>query len=259
MRRLDGRIIFVAGGSQGIGRATVEAIAEEGAHVITCARRGDVLAEVKQGVEAKGGSIETFVLDVNDLEKLEAAILDIKAKHGRLDGLVHNAVTAGRGDLLKDTSYEEWRRQMLGSLDAYFISNRTAMRIMHEQRQGAIVNLCSAVSYLPLVKMATYSIAKAGVLQLTRAMAAEGGPFNVRVNGVAPGFLAGEGQESWDNDQLRQIAHYTPMRRLGRPRDGANAIVFLLSDEASYISGACLPVDAAKTAELFVPGFRADE
>jgi len=150
---------------------------------------------------------------------------------------------------------QDWQFTIHTNLDSVFVSTQAAMRIMKAQEGGgAIVNLSSLFATRACPATAAYSAAKAGILQFTRVAAMEGGPHNVRVNAIAPGVLDTPAARSWGPPEaLERIGLATPIPRIGEARDGANAILYLLSDEAKYVTGVCIPVDGGKEPSVHVP------
>jgi meso-butanediol dehydrogenase / (S,S)-butanediol dehydrogenase / diacetyl reductase len=245
--RMQGKVAFVTGGSEGIGGATAERLAEEGANVVVCARRAEPLAKLAKKIRAAGGVVETLTLDVSDLEALSGAVQGIAKRYGRLDAVVNNAMVAEYG-MITEMPIEDWRRTIHVNLDAVFVSTQMAMRIMKAQGGGSIF------ATLACAATAAYSTSKAALLQFTRVAAIEGGPFNVRVNAIAPGVLDTPAARRYGPaEQLERIGLATPIPRIGEARDGANAILYLLSDEAKYVTGVCIPVDGGKAQSIYVP------
>jgi len=252
MGRLAGKVAFVAGASAGIGRATAKRMAEEGATVIAAARRGDVLNALCGEIEAEGGKASPLVLDVSNLEAYTKALQDTAKKFGRLDILVHNAMS-GRFKPLSDTSLEEWREDLLVNADAAFLATREAIRIMAPQGKGSIVNVASIAGMRSVPGLGSYGASKAAMIQLSASAAVEAARANVRVNTVVPGTIDTETMRaSFGNDPQIAAASQSmiPMGRFGTPTELANAVVFLASDEASYVTGITLLVDGGKFASL---------
>lgn len=251
----EGRVAIVTGGSDGIGLATAALLAERGAMVALCARRPNKLAEAKALIEAAGGRCETHVLDVTDFEALAALIADVAARHGRLDMLVNNAMSTHYAPLAK-LSLDHWRKDFAVNADAVFVATQAAMGIMAKQGGGSIVNVSSSCGIRAATNMASYSASKAALTHFTACAAMEGARRGVRVNAIVPGQVQTAGTEEFAQ-KAPEVAALTadaiPMGRGGRPEELAEAICFMLSDAASYISGTALPVDGGKAAQLYMP------
>ena len=248
--RLQGKVAFVTGGGSGIGAATVMRFAQEGATVVTCGRRREPLDEVVAAVVAAGGKAEAVVADVSDEAGFTAALEAAAQRHGGLDILVNNAMAYTWGGI-EDMSTADWHANFKTSVDGTFWGVRTAMRLM-KGKGGAIVNVSSICGSLGTPWMSGYSAAKAAIDNFSRAAAAEGAAHGVRVNVVIPAVVetpATAGMLS-DDASRKNTEKLIPMGRVGQPEELANAILFLASDEASYITGASLPVDGGRSAVL---------
>ena len=256
-KRFEGKVAIVTGGSLGIGRATVEQLAAEGATVVACARRKPKLDELIERINSEGGQNRGVALDVNDLEGFKALIQDTAEEFGRLDVLVNNAPSV-RGGMVLDQSIDDWRANFTVSVDSTFVGCQAAMSIMQRQRSGAIVNVSSVSSLRAGFAAGAYSASKAALNQFTQCAAMEAAPYNVRLNVVAPGSTITPGmQAATRKDQTVQdaIAGAIPMQRHGTPEEMAEAICFLASDQAAFITGVILPVDGGKTPQMYIPGF----
>jgi NAD(P)-dependent dehydrogenase (short-subunit alcohol dehydrogenase family) len=256
-RRFEGKVAIVTGGSLGIGRSTALQLAAEGATVVVCARRKPKLDELVERIESQGGRCKGVALDVNDLDGFTALINDTRAEFGRLDVLVNNAPSV-KGGMVLDQSIEDWRSNFTASVDSVFVGCKAAMAIMQEQRSGAIVNVSSVSSLRAGIAAGAYSASKAAVNQFTMCAAMEAAPHNVRLNVVAPGSTLTPGMEAATRkDKAIQdaVAGSIPMHRHGTSEDMAEAICFLASDQAAFITGVVLPVDGGKTAQMYIPGF----
>jgi meso-butanediol dehydrogenase / (S,S)-butanediol dehydrogenase / diacetyl reductase len=248
--RLEGKVAFVTGGGTGIGAATAERFAQEGATVVICGRREGPLSEVVARITANGGRADAVQADVSNEAAFEAAIAGTIERHGALDILVNNAMAYTWG-LIEDTSTADWHANFATSVDGTFWGTRAAMKLMKE-RGGSIINLSSICGLLGTSHMAGYSAAKAAVINFSRAAAAEGAAHGIRVNVVIPAVVETPGTAAMLSDATARskTEALIPMRRVGRPDELANAILFLASDEASYVTGAALPVDGGRTAVL---------
>ena len=256
-KRFEDKVAIVTGGSLGIGRSTVLQLAAEGATVVACARRKPKLDELVERVEAAGGRCRGVGLDVNDLDGFGRLIHDTAEEFGHLDVLVNNAPSVVGGMVL-DQDIDAFRSNFTASVDSVFVGCREAMRIMQQQRSGSIVNVSSVSSLRAGVAGSAYSASKAAVNQFTLCAAMEAAPHNVRLNVVAPGSTLTPGMEqaTLKNKSVQDtIAGSIPMLRHGTSEEMAEAICFLASDQASFITGVILPVDGGKTPQLYVPGF----
>lgn len=242
MGRLEGRVVFVTGAGRGIGAATALRMAEEGARVALADIDSEGCKQVLAEFESIGAEGIALHCDVANSALVQAAI-DQAAQHfGRLDILVNNAGVL-RDQLLFKMSEEEWDTVLNVHLKGAFLCSRAAQKYMVEQKYGRIVSL-SSTSALGNRGQANYSSAKAGLQGFTRTLAVELGPFGITANAVAPGFIDTEmtrstaRRQGFDPDQvIAQASKTIPVRRVGQPRDVANVICFLASEEAGFVNG----------------------
>jgi NAD(P)-dependent dehydrogenase (short-subunit alcohol dehydrogenase family) len=246
---LEGRVAIVTGGARGIGAATAAALAEAGAMVMI----GDVEAEAGQATarQVGGAFVEADVSRVTDVERLMSAAVE---RFGGLDVLVNNAgVVLARSAL--DTAEEEWDRVLAVNLKGAWLCARAAVPHMVQRGGGAIVNVVSNAGLVGFPNTAAYCASKGGLANLTRAMALDFAPLRVRVNAVCPGhtrtpmaerFVAAQADPEAFLDDFVRRQH--PLGRMAEPAEIARAIRFLASDEASFVTGALLPVDGGYTA-----------
>ena len=247
---MQGKVAFVTGGGTGIGAATAIRLAQEGATVVVCGRRQAPLDEVVAQIKAAGGKAEAVQADVSDEAGFTAAIEAAAQRHSRLDVLVNNAMAYSWGTI-EDTSTVDWHSNFSTSVDGTFWGTRAAMKLM-KARGGSIINLSSICGLLGTSHMAGYSAAKAAIINFSRAAAAEGALSGIRVNVVIPAVVETPGTAGMlaDEASRQNTEKLIPMGRVGQPEELANAILFLASDEASYINGAALPVDGGRSAVL---------
>jgi meso-butanediol dehydrogenase/(S,S)-butanediol dehydrogenase/diacetyl reductase len=248
--RLHGKVAFISGGGTGIGAATAERFAAEGATVVICGRRKEPLEEVVTRIKAAGGRAEGVQADVSDEAQYVGAIEAAAQRHGRLDVLVNNAMAYTWG-ALEATSTADWHANFATSVDGTFWGTRTAMKLMKE-RGGSIVNVSSICGTLGTAWMAGYSAAKAAIINFSRAAAAEGAAAGIRVNVVIPAVVETPATAGMlaDENSRKGTEKLIPVGRVGQPHELAAAILFLASDDASYVTGAALPVDGGRSAVL---------
>lgn len=255
--RFAGQVAIVTGGSMGIGRSTVLQLVAEGAHVVSCARRRPKLDELAAAVEGMSGSFTGYELDVGDTEAFAGLINDTANKYGRLDVLVNNAPSV-IGGLVVEQSLNDWRANFGIGVDSVFIGVQAALRIMIPQGRGSIINISSVSSLRAGIAASAYGAAKAALNQFSLCAAMEAAPHNVRINVVAPGAVETPGLNAatLKNAAVKKvITDAIPMQRAATPEEVAQAICFLGSDDASFITGIILPVDGGKTSQLYVPAF----
>lgn len=250
-KRLQGKIAFVTGAGSGIGEATALRFAEEGALVVLCGRRREPLEGVQEQILARGGCAEVAVADVSDEQAYVAALQATAQRHGGLDILVNNAMAYTWGGIDNMTT-ADWHANFATTVDGTFWGTRTAMQLM-KGKGGSIVNIASICGLFGTAWMAGYSAAKAAVINFSRAAASEGAADNIRCNVIIPGVVdtpATAGMLS-DAKARANTEKVIPMRRVGLPQELANAILFLASDEASYVTGASLAVDGGRGSDLY--------
>ena len=242
MAKLDDRVAFVTGAGRGIGAATALRLAEDGARVILADIDPEGRKQAAAAVEKAGSQALAVSCNVADREAVETAVQQGVERFGRLDILVNNAGVL-RDNLLFKMSDDDWDTVMNVHLKGAFLCSRAAQKYMVEQKYGRIISL-SSVSALGNRGQANYSTAKAGLQGFTRTLATELGPFGITANAVAPGFIDTEmtrataRRQGHDPQQVIEMASKSiPVRRVGQPRDVANVICFLASEESSYVTG----------------------
>ncbi len=252
MGRLEGKVAFVAGASSGIGRATARRFAAEGAIVVFCARRAELLNSLEAEIAEAGGQGYGQVLDIGDLDAYTGALEKTAERFGTLDIFVHNAMY-GSFRMLGDTSIEEWRANFRINADSCFAATAAAIRIMTPRGRGSIVNISTISALRSVPGLGAYAASKAALIQMSQTFAIESAAANIRVNIVVPGVIDTESMRGsfGDDPNIAAAAAQTiPMRRFGTSDELASAVLFLASDDASYVTGHCLLVDGGKFVQL---------
>jgi len=240
--RFDGRSVLVTGGSRGLGRALALAFAREGARVgVGFRAREDEASRTLEAIAAGGGRAEALRFDVRDAEAVHAAA-DGFARAGGLDVLVNNAAVV-RDQLFPLLAPAEWEEVIAVGLTGVYNCCRAVAPFLLRQRRGAIVNIGSVAGLRASPGQANYSAAKGGLLALTATLAAELAPRGVRVNAVVPGLLSTGMGERLDHRVFERQRAAIPLGRLGEGDEVARAVLFLASDDASYVVGQSLVVD----------------
>lgn len=246
--RFEDEVALVTGAAAGIGRATAERLAAESAHVVATDVDREDGEKTVESIENEGGSGEFQELDVTNEVAFEE-VVETVADERRLDVVVNNAGIGHEARSVEETDISTRDRVIDVNCNGVWNGCRAALPIMKEQESGAIVNVASLGGMIGLPKQAAYTLTKGAVLNFTRTVAAECGPYGVRANAVCPGFIEtslGEAFFSQQDDpekaRRRMEAQY-PLKRLGKPEEVADAIAYLASDEASYVTGHGLVLD----------------
>jgi 3-oxoacyl-[acyl-carrier protein] reductase len=239
---LSGRVAFVTGASQGIGRACALKLATEGAAVAVAARSQDKLNDLVNEITAAGGKALACTLDVTDEEQVKASIKGAIAQFGKIDILVNNAGIT-RDQLIMRMKRADWDAVLQTNLTSAYLCIQQVTSSMLKQRWGRIVNIASIFGQMGQAGQANYSASKAGLIGLTMAIARELGSRNITCNAVAPGFIETAMTEGLGDEFKQNAARQIPLGRVGSVDDVANAVAFLASDGASYITGHVLNVN----------------
>jgi 3-oxoacyl-[acyl-carrier protein] reductase len=243
MPELDGRIALVTGGSRGIGAAICDELAAAGAVVaVNYARNADAAAAVCERIAAAGGTAHAVQGDIGSAAGAAALVEHVESEIGPIAALVNNAGIT-RDDLIMRLSEESWREVIDTNLGGAFFTCRAVARPMMKRRAGAIVNMSSIVGVRGNAGQTNYAASKAGLLGLTKSLAKELGSRGIRVNAIAPGYIATELTDALPEAARDAILDATPLGRLGEPEDVARAVRFLVSDAAAFVTGDVLAVD----------------
>ena len=246
MTRLANKVSIITGAAQGIGLATALKFAAEGAIVVVCdVKQAAVDAAVVQ-CQAIGAEAIGFVMDVTQRSMVQAVVAAVKDRFGRIDVLVNNAGITQDARLLKMT-LDQFDRVIDVNLRGVFHCSQLVADVMVAQGSGAIVNASSVVGIYGNFGQTNYAATKFGVIGFTKTWSRELGPKGVRVNAVAPGFIATPILSTIPAKVISEMEHRVPLHRLGKPEEIANVYAFLASDEASYINGAVLEVSGGMT------------
>lgn len=242
---LKGMVAVVTGGTRGIGFATVKAFLDHGAKVAVFGSRQETVDKALENLKDYPADVVMGLCPaLNNPEEVKKAFDEVTAKFGSLDILVNNAGISARESLF-DYKPEDFENIMNLNVNAVFVCSQAAARIMKDQGKGSIVNVSSMVSIYGQAAGCGYPTSKFAVNGLTKSLARELGPHNIRVNAVAPGVTNTDMVAALPKEMVERISAPIPLRRVGEPEEVANAIVFLASDMASYVTGTILSVDGA--------------
>lgn len=246
---LDGKVAIVTGASRGIGAATALALSRAGARVVLAARTEQALATLAGQVRAEGGKALAVPTDVSDPASVLRLVEQTLGAYGRLDVAFNNAAGGGHWPTpLADVSVDDYDSALAISLRGVFLSMKYEIPAMLEAGGGAIVNMASTAGLEAVAGLAGYVSAKFGVIGLTRTAALDYAGSGIRVNALAPGPIHTEQLERAGQRARQQMALAVPARRIGRPEEVADAVVWLCSDQASFVTGATLPIDGGMLA-----------
>lgn len=249
MKGIEGKIGLVTGGSRGIGRAIAISLAHEGANVaVNYVRNRPAALSAVEEIRGFGTRADAFQADTSKPDEVQSMVDAVVETFGRVDILVNNAGVLKRTPFLEITE-DEWDQIVNVNLKGYFSVSRRIAKLMIEQGGGCIVNVSSIFQDFAAPNLTHYSVAKAGVAMLTKQMALELAPFKIRVNAVAPGLIetdlnrADIANPAFRERRLTRI----PLREVGKPQDVTGAVLFLVSDEARFVTGSTIFIDGGAT------------
>jgi len=252
-RPLDGKVALVAGASRGIGVVTARAFAQAGAAVVLAARDKDALESVAEGIRADGGKALAVPTDVGDPASVEQLVQQAERTFGHLDAAFNNATDGPMPAPLAELDPEGFDRAIRTNIRGTFLGMKYEIPAMLRAGGGAIVNMASLAGLQGVANLAGYAAGKAGIIALTKVAALDYADQGIRVNVVAPGPILTHHLEAAGAEAQRLAGLSTPMRRVGRPDEVAATVVWLCSDQASFVTGATLPIDGGQYAGLKPP------
>ncbi len=240
--RLKDKVALVTGGGRGIGEAIVLALAKEGADIVACDINLENLKEVARKVEKLGRKILILKTDVSEVREVDELVKKALDKFTKIDILVNNAGIT-RDNLILRMSEEEWDQVLDINLKGAFNCLKAVARPMMKARWGRIINISSIVGMMGNPGQVNYAASKAGIIGLTKSAAKELASRGINVNAIAPGFIKTAMTEALSDEVKERLSSQIPLKRLGEVGDVANLVVFLASDDASYITGEVIKVD----------------
>ncbi len=258
MFRLDGKVALVTGAGSGIGEAIARLFARQGAHVTVADLAAEAAERVTSSIIEQGGAASALTLDVAEEAQVREGFAAIAERHRRLDIVVNNAGVSHVGNIL-ETSLDDWNRVLRVNAGGVFLCAREAVRVMVNQQPqgGVIVNMASVAAQIAVERRLPYSASKGAVLAMTRSIAMDFVDQGIRCNAICPGtvhtpFVEGYLTRSFpgQEDAVRQTLHARqPIGRMGRPEEIAAAALYLVSDEAAFVTGTALVIDGGWTAK----------
>ena len=247
---LKGKTALVTGASRGIGEAIARMLAAHGARVILVSRRPENLQRVEEEIKKAGGEVDSIVCNMGNIEQIQALFAEVEKRCPQLDILVNNAgANPSFGDAL-NIDEKAWDKTFDVNLKGPFFACQCAARLMKKSGGGAIVNVASVNGVRPALFQGVYSITKAGVISMTKVYARELAPDHIRVNALLPGLTDTKFAAALTQSEeiMKMVLPMIPLGRIAKPEEMAGAVLYLVSDAASYATGMCLTVDGGMLA-----------
>jgi meso-butanediol dehydrogenase/(S,S)-butanediol dehydrogenase/diacetyl reductase len=258
--RLENKVALISGAASGIGEATARTFAAQGARVVIADKNQDEGARVATEIGNAGGIAEFVATDIFDPANLEAAVEHATSRFGRLDILHNNAMSTWWGRI-GELTLDQWKRSLDGGLTSYWYASKLAVEVMLGQGGGAIVNTASVSGLAADWGLGAYNVAKAGIVNMTRAFAIEYARKGIRCNAVCPGpiFTPPIARAKQTRPDIHEkIREAIPMGRFGEPQEIANVVLFLASDEASFVTGAAVVADGGLWSHSGMPSLNGE-
>lgn len=243
---LSGKVALVSGASRGIGASIAKLLAEHGAHVVVTSRKAEACEEVVREIAAAGGTAEALACHVGDMDAIDSLVRTLRGRHDRIDILVNNAAASPYMGHILDTDLGAYSKTVDVNVRGYFFMSTAVGKWMRETKTGgSIVNVASVNGVVAGPLQGIYSITKAAIISMTKSFAKECAPLGIRVNCVMPGLTDTKlASAITQNEALRaQVVKSIPMGRIAQPDELAGVVLYLVSDLASYTTGAIIPVD----------------
>lgn len=246
MKRFDGETVLISGGASGIGLVTAEAFAREGARLILLDINEESLSNAKREIEEIGDEVFTYRMDISNGDEVKRVVPGVLKEVGEIDVLINNAgITRDR--LFLRMTEEDWLSVIQVNLNGAFFLTKAILPSMLRARKGVIIQMASVVGITGNAGQTNYSASKAALIAFTKSLAKEVGGRGIRVVAVAPGFIKTPMTEKLPEEVKRNYLQNIPLKRFGEPEDVAKVILFLASDDASYVTGTVVVVDGGLT------------
>ena len=246
MFKLKNKVAIVTGASKGIGRSIAQKISQAGAHTVCVSRSKDVLMDISKKISDDGFSASYYVCDVSKINNFKELIDDTVLKYNKVDILINNAGIT-KDNLIMRMSESDWDKVIDVNLKGVFNGIKSVSRQMMKQKYGRIINISSIVGLIGNPGQANYAASKAGVIGLGKAISKELASRNITVNSIAPGYIETDMVDNIQEEAKEALFKKIPLGRIGKPEEIAAAVLYLASDEASYITGQTIAIDGGMT------------